>query len=155
MKYLILICLLLSSCTWLNGGNRAVRKALKTETPYCNDEKTYCVKLIDLKDSKVKALEIRIKETSMTLSTYDKMADAVTLEDRYQYLVTGTLEPKTIDVQIVDVKGHEASVCQAFCADYGQGNSGVIQDSMGVCICDNEEGRRAQEGYLRYIQETP
>lgn len=154
MKFFILMisCFSLTGCFWTDSR---VRKALKTQTPYCNDSKSYCVKLIDLENSKVKALEIKIDETIMTLTTYDQVGDRVKLEDRYQYLVTGTVEPKTVDVQIVDVKGFDHSVCRAFCGDYGQDNSEVIQESYGTCICGNSEGKRVQEGYHRFINIKP
>lgn len=42
-------------------------------------------------------------------------------------------------------------LCEDFCKSKGQDYSDILQDSMGTCICDNEEGRKVQKGYHLYI----
>lgn len=149
MKFLILISLLLGGCT-----RDRVTEALKSETPYCNQDQTHCVKLINIEGSKVKALEIKIHKDSMTLSTYNKWGAPITMEPQFEYLVTGTIttEPKTIYVEIVNKMGVSYSQCSNFCKHQ---NSKPLRDSDGVCLCDNESGRKADAGYLNFLATTP
>lgn len=45
----------------------------------------------------------------------------------------------------------EVNHCEAFCNSVGQGYVRVIQDSMGTCICGNEEGYKVQKAYHKYL----
>jgi hypothetical protein len=48
-------------------------------------------------------------------------------------------------------KNKSLDSCYDVCYSFGQGYVNVLQYSRGVCICNNEEGRKAIEGYHKFL----
>lgn len=42
-------------------------------------------------------------------------------------------------------------LCENYCNSYGEDFSKVLQMSYGTCICNNEEGRNVQKGYIEFL----
>lgn len=85
--------------------DKVIKEVISQNRQMCRNNSPHnCIKPINIKDSKVKALEIKINGTeSFSMTTYDKYGKPVDLENKYQFKVTGTRVPPTLDVSIEPV----------------------------------------------------